>query len=218
MTDALKVILVEDDASVRAALASAVLRSASLQLLGAASSVDEALALLKRERPDVLLVDLGLRGESGLDVIRAAIVLHPECEVIVVSALGDEAHVIAAIEAGATGYLLKDASAAELVAQISVLKSGGSPVSPVIARRLLTRLSAARVAPPPAEQAPDPKLSAQEHQVLKYSALGYSVEEVAQQMGISRHTVGTYIKRSYRKLQAHSKAQALLQAQRHGLL
>jgi len=217
MTDALKVILVEDDASVRAALASAVLRSASLQLLGAASSVDEALALLKRERPDVLLVDLGLRGESGLDVIRAAIVLHPECEVIVVSALGDEAHVIAAIEAGATGYLLKDASAAELVAQIGVLKSGGSPVSPVIARRLLTRLSAARVAPP-AELAPDPKLSAQEHQVLKYSALGYSVEEVAQQMGISRHTVGTYIKRSYRKLQAHSKAQALLQAQRHGLL
>jgi len=217
MTDALKVILVEDDASARAALASAVLRSSGLQLLGAASDVDEGLALLAREQPDVLLVDLGLRGQSGLEVIRAAMTMHPECEVIVVSALGDEAHVLAAIEAGATGYLLKDASAAELVAQIGVLKSGGSPVSPVIARRLLTRLSTARTTPQ-AELGPDPKLSAQEHQVLKYSALGYSADEIALQMGVSRHTVGTYIKRSYRKLQAHSKAQALLQAQRHGLL
>lgn len=217
MQPAWSVVVVEDDAQVRAALASAVMRCDGLRLAGAASDVADALALLQREQPAVALVDLGLPGGSGLAVIRAAVALARPCEVIVVSSLGDELHVLAAIEAGATGYLLKDADAAELVAQIDVLRAGGSPVSPVIARRLLGRLGAARP-PTVSDAAPETALSAQEQQVLRLCALGYSFDEIAGRMAVSRHTVGTYVRRSYKKLQVHSKTEAVLLARERGLL
>lgn len=213
----LAVAVVEDDAEVRSALAAAVLQSPGLRLVGAAGDVPEALALLQREQPDVALVDLGLPGGSGLAVIRAAVAQGTGCEVIVVSSLGDEMHVLAAIEAGATGYLLKDADPADLVAQIAVLRAGGSPVSPVIARRLLGRLGPARPAQGD-EPAPELSLSAQEQQVLRLCTLGYSFDEIAERMGVSRHTVGTYVRRSYKKLQVHSKTEAVLLARERGLL
>lgn len=223
----LTVAIVEDDSPMRAAFASAVMRDAGLQLLGAASNLADGLALVQRCRPDVLLIDLGLPDGNGIELIRAALALREDTEAIVVSTLGDELRVLAAIEAGATGYLLKDASAAELVAQITVLRNGGSPVSPVIARRLMARLgdlptasgAAARhggsIVPTGGE---DTRLSPKEQEVLRYSALGYTVEEIAERMGVSRHTIGTYVKRSYRKLQVHSRTQALMEARRRGLL
>ena len=104
---------------------------------------DEALALLEGPAADVLLVDLGLPDGSGIDVIRTAQAAWPSCAVMVTTAFGDEAHVIASIEAGASGYLLKDGPPQYVVQEIRTLRQGGSPISPLIARRVLQRLRVA---------------------------------------------------------------------------
>jgi DNA-binding NarL/FixJ family response regulator len=126
--------------------------------------------------------------------------------------------VLSAIEAGATGYLLKDSSPTSFVEQIRELHAGGSPVSPIIARQLLARLSpcapAMAAVPVPCSVA----LAESERAVLNYAARGYSYDEVAELMGVTRHTVMSYVKRSYRKLQVHSKTEALYEARRLGLV
>ena len=215
----LGVLIVEDDAKFRDAFARAVEAAPDMRLLGTADDLPAGLAALDALRPDVLLVDLGLPGGSGTALIRHASITLPRCDSMVVTVFGDEQHVLAAIEAGATGYLLKDTRPADVAEQIRVLRAGGSPISPVIARRLLTRFGAP--APPGAVAAAQPgdaTLSAQERQVLTLSAKGYSYDEIAGLMTVSRHTVTTYVKRSYRKLQVHSKTEAVYEARRLGLV
>lgn len=214
-------LIVEDDAKFRDAFARAVQAAGDMRLLGTADDLPAGLAALDALRPDVLLVDLGLPGGSGIALIRHASATLPDCDTMVVTVFGDEQHVLAAIEAGATGYLLKDTRAADVAEQIRVLRAGDSPISPVIARRLLTRFAvpAPAATPGPAPALPgDATLSAQERQVLTLSAKGYSYDEIARLMAVSRHTVTTYVKRSYRKLQVHSKTEAVYEARRLGLV
>lgn len=216
MKQLLSVVIVEDDERFRAAFAATVASAPDMQLVGTAADLAPGLQLLREHRPDVLLVDLGLPSGSGIELIRYAHHQLPDTDVMVVSVFGDEPHVMASLEAGATGYLLKDTRAADLTDQIRALHAGGSPISPVIARQLLLRLT-----PPtgPAPAAPeDALLSAQERQVLTYSAKGFNFEEIARMMGVSRHTVMTYVKRSYRKLQVHSKTEAIYEARKLGLV
>jgi DNA-binding NarL/FixJ family response regulator len=132
---------------------------------------------------------------------------------MVVTVFGDERHVLECVEAGATGYLLKDTSAIGIVDQIRTLRAGGSPISPLIARQLLTRFI-------PADRTRDPQqtLSFQEKSVLELSAKGYSYEEISHLLTLSRHTVETYVKRIYRKLQVHTKTEAIYEARKLGLL
>jgi len=203
------VLIVEDDARFREAFSQAVLRAPDMRLIGAAPDFRSGLALLQA-RPTVLLVDLQLPDGSGIDLIRAAARQEPPCDVMVVTVFGDERNVLQSIEAGATGYLLKDVPADELVQQIRVLRAGGSPISPIIARQLLTRF-----APPEAEVDP---LSAQEVRVLTLTAKGHTYDEIAVLMQISRHTVQTYVKRIYRKLQVNSKLGAVSEGRRLRLI
>jgi DNA-binding NarL/FixJ family response regulator len=212
--DTVSVLIVEDDERFRAAFASVIGAAADLRLVGTAADLPQGLLLLRELRPDVLLVDLGLPSGSGIELIRYAHAHLPATDVMVVSVFGDEPHVMASLEAGATGYLLKDTHPADLAEQIRTLHAGGSPISPVIARQLLVRLAPE---PTPAPEG-DALLSPQERQVLTYSAKGFSFEEIARMLGVSRHTVMTYVKRSYRKLQVHSKTEAIYEARKLGLV
>jgi len=171
------VLIVEDHDDTRAFLAHSIANSPGLALAGQVATRAAALAWLHdSESPlDAILVDLGLPDGSGLDVIACASAIRPDCETIVVSVFGDETTVIAAIEAGAVGYLHKDRTADEIAEAIITVKSGGSPVSPAIARRLLARL---RPAAAPCETPPTP-LSKRETEVLEWLARGYSYAEVA---------------------------------------
>jgi DNA-binding NarL/FixJ family response regulator len=169
--------------------------------------------LLDLLQPTVLLVDIGLPSGSGLDLIRHAAQHVPNCNVMVVTVFAEDQLVVDCIEAGASGYLLKGSSSQDIVAQIRSLIDGGSPISPTIARRLLRRLAVKRG---PSENVPT--LSAQEHTVLSMSAKGYSYEEIARLLELSSHTVETYVKRVYKKLQVHSKSQALYEARKLGLV
>jgi DNA-binding NarL/FixJ family response regulator len=209
----ISVLIVEDDERFRTAFEGMVADARDMQLVGAAADLPQGLKLLRELRPDVLLVDLGLPSGSGVELIRYANEQLPDTDVMVVSVFGDEPHVMASLEAGATGYLLKDTPAADLTEQIRTLHGGGSPISPVIARQLLLRLT-----PQAGPVVDGTLLSPQERQVLTLSAKGFSFEEIARMLGVSRHTVMTYVKRSYRKLQVHSKTEAIYEARKLGLV
>jgi len=217
----LTVAIVDDDPRYRSSLAHAVLSAPDMALLGVADDLESGRALLDSKQPEVLLVDLGLPSGSGMELIQHAAEHLPACDVMVITVFGDERHVIASIEAGATGYLLKDASNGELADHIRALHAGGSPISPVIARQLLTRFATPNLPVQPVLESLDEiptELSPQEHKVLLMSSKGHTYEEIAQAMGVSRQTVLTYVKRTYRKLQVHGKVEAIVKAQRAGLI
>jgi DNA-binding NarL/FixJ family response regulator len=136
---------------------------------------------------------------------------------MVITIFGDDESIVRCIQAGATGYLLKDASVMHIVAQIHLLLDGGSPISPSVARRLLKRIGGR-----PEGQAlstpSDALLSPQEVSVLALSAKGYNYMEISDMLGLSRHTIQTYVKRVYRKLQVHTKTEAVYEARKLGLL
>jgi DNA-binding NarL/FixJ family response regulator len=217
-TPSLRTALVEDEAAFRGALASAVMQAEGFELVGTAADLPDGLQLLRRTRPDLLLVDLQLPSGSGLRLIEAAAAELPGTDVVVVTTLGDEDSVLAALSAGAVGYLLKQGQAHRLVEQLQSLREGGAPLSPVLARQLLRRLTPVAPPAPPLPAASEVSLSAREVQILEAVARGYQYDEIAQQLAISLNTVSTHVKRCYRKLQAHSKTQALAQARRLGLI
>lgn len=207
------VLIIEDDPRFRETFTRAVSGASDLCLAGVASDLPEGIVLLKQTVADVLLVDIGLPSGSGIELIRLAKKCLPKCDVMVVTVFGDEHHVLQCIEAGATGYLLKDSKSIDIVDQIRALCGGGSPVSPMIARQLLGRFHSKQLS------AFDAKgLSIQERTVLEMSSKGYSYEEIANLLGLSRNTIGTYVKRIYQKLHVHSKSEAIYEARKQGML
>src|SRR5450631_357752 len=206
------VLIVEDDLRLRASLAQAIRGALDLKLVGEADDLPEGLRLLDAVQPEVLLVDIGLPSGSGLELIRHA-AKQSHCNVMVITVFAEEEVVLDCIEAGATGYLLKGSSPQDIAAQIRSLVAGGSPISPTIARRLLRRFTSQR-----SSDAAAPTLSTQEQSVLSMSAKGYSYDEIARLLKLSRHTVETYVKRIYRKLQVHSKTAAVYEGRKLGLV
>jgi DNA-binding NarL/FixJ family response regulator len=231
-----QVLIVEDDPQMREFFAASVLRCAQLQLAAALGNVADTQAWLDipEHRVDVLLVDLGLPDGSGLDVIRYARTRHPECEPLVISMFGDEDNVLASIEAGALGYIHKDAAPDDIAHTILEMKTGASPISPMIARRVLSKylalkstgLSANPVSTQPefparrglADSGPITPLSPREQSVLELVARGFSYAEIARLKSVSVHTVQSQIKSIYSKLAVHSKNEAVFEATRIGLL
>lgn len=215
---AISVLIIEDDPTFRDAFAEAVTKAADLHLAGVAEDLPDGLRLLDQTKPDVMLVDIGLPSGSGIELIRKAHQTLPACDVIVITVFGDERHVLECIEAGATGYLLKGSKDLEIINQIHTLLAGGSPISPAIARQLLVRFQAVEALPEPSKASNTPNLSVQERTVLEMSAKGYTYEETARLLSLSPRTVETYVKRIYRKLQVHSKSEAIYEARKLGLL
>lgn len=220
----IRVAIVEDDMDFFNALRATVAVAGDMVLAHSAATCKEGLLMLERDAADVLVVDLGLPDGSGIDIIRAAGLKWPACAVLVSSAFGDEAHVMGTIEAGAAGYLLKHAEPACLADQIRSVFQGGSPISPLIARQILTRFRL--VMPPEAAGAiaqdgattARPELSPREREVLELLTKGFTAEEIAALIEVSSHTVLTFIRRIYRKLKVNSRAQAIYEARLQGLL
>jgi DNA-binding NarL/FixJ family response regulator len=215
------VLLLEDDPVTRQRLAGIVEAASGLQLAAAVGDVRGALAWLGAHAPPaVLLADLQLPDGSGIDVIRWLRAHAPASEAMVISVFGDEAHVVAAIEAGATGYLLKDAGADEIAQAIERLLAGESPISSAIARHLLRRFQPAAAAGPvaPAAPAAASPLTPRETEVLKLIAKGLSYQRIADTLVMSPHTVTTHIKQIYRKLAVNSRGEAVFEAMQLGWL
>jgi DNA-binding NarL/FixJ family response regulator len=220
----IRVALIEDDPGFSAAFLEALSSAPDMRTAGVVTTLCDGLALLQSApAADILVVDLGLPDGSGIDAIRAARVAWPRCDVMVATVFGDESHVMQSIAAGATGYLLKDSTVAHIVRELRSLHQGGSPISPLIARQVLSRLQAppadAPVRAPQAAAGPKPSaLSPREYEVLNDITRGFSHDEIAQRIGVSRHTLLTYVRRIYVKLDVHSKVEAINVARQHGLL
>ncbi len=228
------VALVEDDPETHARLLAALATDVTIEVVFATNAAKPMLQWMVGRmgelHPHVVLVDLGLPDQSGLEVIRLCKAIHPKTEIMVITMFGDEANMIRAFEAGASGYLLKDGNESELSEHVHTLHAGGSPMSPIIARQLLSRMGgASRSAPqairhmtsqPAASVKPDAErlLTEREEQVLQFLSRGYSYSELAKELGVTINTIQTHIRGLYAKLEVHSKSQAIFQARQRGIL
>ena len=212
------VMVVEDDPAFLARFCRIVAGAPQLSLIAAVGDLASARAAIARQAPDVLLTDLGLPDGNGVELIRETSQAHPATDIMVISVFGDEEHVLASIEAGATGYILKDSLPEEFVGLISQLRAGGSPISPVIARQLLKRFKRKEEV---AGRVPDPhtpELTQRESEVLALIAKGFNFGEIARLLQVSPHTINAHVKKIYQKLAVHSRGEAVYEAGKMGLI
>ncbi|MDQ6989510.1 MAG: response regulator transcription factor [Mariprofundaceae bacterium] len=217
-------LLLEDETPTRDFLSACISIHEDLELIGSAETCAQAMELLKTQKPDVLVADLGLPDGNGVDVIRHAKALHPDIEILVVSMFGDEENVVAALEAGASGYLLKKQAFDELGEAILCLMRGESAISPEVARYLLKRFnkgSAEAVETSVNKVTKTDKfnpLTAREKEVLGLIAKGYSYDEIAEAFSLSTNTIRAHIRNIYRKLSVRSRSEAVFEAAHMGII
>lgn len=220
----LRIVIVEDDAHYRESLEMLLALEPGFAL---AASHAEAAALIAAVRAapaasplpwDIVLMDIDLPGITGIEATRAIKQHRPEATVVMLTAFEDPERLLAAIRAGADGYMLKRAGVAEVIEQLRAVAAGGSPLTPAVARSVLDLLrDGAVVQAPrggPGTSGPRAELSPQERAVLRALVRGSSYKQVASDLGLSIDTVRTYIRRIYRKLQVHSATEAVARALR----
>lgn len=213
-----RVLLLEDDEPLRQRFAAILAGWPGGRLVAACGTLGEAIAVLEAGPIDLLVTDLRLPDGHGVQAIRRLRTLHPHAEAIVISVLADNGAVLAAIEAGATGYLLKDVTPSELVEALEELLAGGSPISSSIARVLVRRLGQDSDRPALSESGPPVALTPREQDILWGIAKGLTYAEVAERLGLSRQTVPVHIKNIYRKLHVGNRSEAVFEATRLGLI
>ena len=209
-----RVAIVEDQRALREGLLSLVGGTGDFEIAGAYGSMEEALAAIEAKPVDLVLADIGLPGMSGIEGVRRLKARHPSMQILMLTVYADNEHVFEAICAGACGYLLKDTPPAKLLEALREVQSGGAPMSPEIARKVVEMFQ--RVAPPPPTAGHS--LSPREVDVLKLLAEGHVYKTAAAQLDLSIDTVRFHIRNIYEKLHVHSKSEAVLAALRAGIL
>jgi DNA-binding NarL/FixJ family response regulator len=229
----IRVIIIEDDPLVLERFEGVLLPFDDLRLVGFATTKVEGAKLIGANNYDVLVCDLGLPDGDGTDLVRQSAQQNPHADIMVLTMFADHHKVLAAIKAGARGYLLKDQSLEDCVPAIREVCSGGSPISPIIARLLLNELglgprkegsglrsgsNGLRAKPVSTNATSTSPLSEREIEALNLLARGFSYAECADLLGISAHTVGSHVKNIYRKLEVSSRAEAVFEASSLGIL
>ena len=217
------VLVVEDELLIRQRLRDVLLGLGyTPEVLNFAESLAQARACIAGGPMALALVDLGLPDGSGIDLIAEWRAADPALPILVISAWSTEDAILAALRAGATGYVLKERDDLEVSISIRSVLRGGAPIDPFIARRIIAELQPPGTAPTPsAAAAPAPleePLSAREQQILRLVADGMSNREIADALFLSRHTVECHVKHVYRKLAVNSRVRAVSEARQLGLL
>jgi DNA-binding NarL/FixJ family response regulator len=203
----IRVVLVDDHAVMRAGLAQFLAGSGDIEVVGSAGEGAEALRVLRATRPDVVLMDLQMPGVDGVAATRAIREEMPGTDVLVLTSFSDNERIIGALDAGALGYLLKDADPDDVLAGIRAVHRGESPIHPKAARALLGRRSE------PAR----PALTARESEVLGLLREGMSNREIARALGITERTVKAHLTSAFARIGVQDRVQAALWAERNGL-
>lgn len=214
--DEIKVMLVEDHVLMREGTRELLEREEDLSVVAQAGDGREAIRLAAEHDPDVILMDIALPQLNGLEATRRIKAADPACAVLVLSAYDDDEYILAFLEAGAAGYLLKDVSANELVRAIRAVYAGESVLHPAITRKVIDHLSGQR-AITSADQASCP-LSERELQVLQLASHGLTNREIGSQLSISARTVQVHLSNVFGKLQVGSRTEAVLYAVQRGWL
>ena len=218
-----RTLLLEDHPDTQVWMSAILRRAFPGTVIDVARTVSEARMRLRRETYKRAIVDLSLPDGTGLEIIALAAKEHPDLSVVVATIFDDEANIIAALKAGAKGYVLKDQCESALIRVLEGLRVGQPPLSPAIARQILEsfRVSRRDITGPKGGRLPNDKsgaLTEREAEVLEIIARGASKRDVANSLKISANTVGAHIKSIYRKLGISSRAEASLAARRMGLL
>ncbi len=208
----LKVAVVEDDARWRSNLERLLRETAGLEYAGGYSTGEAALEALPRCPPQVVLMDINLPGMSGVECTRQLRILLPRTQIVMLTVYDDSDRIFQALQMGAHGYLLKRATAEEIVRAVQDVQDGGAPMSASIARKVVQSFQLRKVA-----ANSDAVLSRRESEVLDYVARGFSDKEVADVLGLTSATVRSYLKSIYSKLHVHSRTQAVFKRSPRGL-
>jgi len=205
----IRILIVDDHPVVREGLMAVLEGIPDIRVVGTAQSAEEALAAIKTVRPDIVLLDLELPGMSGIDAIPRLIAGGDHVRVIVLTAYDTEERVLGAIRAGAGGYLLKGAAAAEIVHAIRAVREGGSYLTPRVATQVMAQV---------VSRGRSGVLSEREREVLRLIAQGQSNKQIGRQLSITERTVKFHVTSIFNKLGADNRAQAIAVAARRGLL
>ncbi len=216
---AIRVLVVDDHELFRRGVDSALRACDDLEVVGGAGSADEAVRLAVATEPDVVLLDLRLAGRSGLEACAELIAARPQIRVIVLTMSDNQSDLYAAVRAGASGYLLKEASSAELVTAVRAVHAGQSLISPAMAGKLLSEFaSLVRRDDDTHRSGHGPRLTNRELEVLKLVARGLNNRDIANELFISENTVKNHVRNILEKLQLHSRMEAVVYAVREKLL
>lgn len=209
----MRILLAEDQTLLREATRRLLELEPDVEVIGEAGDGREALELAVRLAPDILLLDMALPHLNGVEVIRRIKATNPRIAVLVLSAYDYDAYVVASLEAGAAGYLLKDVRAEELVAALRAASSGEPALHPAVTKKLLRRLALRG-----AQESPPESLTQREMDVLKAAATGVSNKEIASRLELSPRTVQIHLAKVFGKLDAASRTEAVVRGLKLGLL
>jgi DNA-binding NarL/FixJ family response regulator len=204
----IRVVLVDDHAVVRSGLTQLLEASGDIAVVGTAADGAEALDVVRETRPDVVLMDLQMPGVDGVSATRALAEEQPSAAVVVLTSFSDSERIVAALDAGALGYLLKDADPEDVLEGVRAVSRGESPIHPRAARQLLT----ARGSGPTG-----PQLTPREAEVLGLVRAGLANKQIARRLGISERTVKAHLTSVFQRIGVADRTQAAVWAERNGL-
>ncbi len=202
----ISVSIIEDDAGVRSLVADWIAHDEGLTLVSEHESVEGAIALLPSHRPDVVLVDINLSGQSGITCVRQLKAAMLETQFVVFTVFEDSDHIFDALTAGASGYLMKQTPREELLASIRQVYAGGSPMNSYIARKVVQWF---QKKPQEPSRGRVEDLSARELEILRLLARGLAYKEMADVLGLGIGTINTHVRRIYHKLHVSSRGEAV---------
>jgi NarL family two-component system response regulator LiaR len=212
-TETIQIYIVDDHAILREGLKALIATDPGMIVVGEAADGEEASSHIKELKPDVILLDLKLPNKGGLEVINETIRDNPQVRILVLTNFADDDKVLATIQAGALGYLLKDTLPDELLKAIRDVSRGESHLHPVIARKVIRQISKQETLN---QKPPATLLTARELEILTLVSQGLSNQEIADDLLISERTVRTHVSNILEKLHLASRTQALLYALREG--
>jgi DNA-binding NarL/FixJ family response regulator len=206
MTTSIRVVLVDDHAVVRSGLAQLLGGADDIEIVGQAANGAEAVEVVRRALPDVVVMDLQMPDVDGVEATRRIVAEELGAEVLVLTSFSDNARIVAAIDAGAVGYLLKDADPEDVLDGVRAVSRGESPLHPRVARQLLSSR---------ADPSPGVQLTPREAEVLGLVRAGLANKQIARRLGISERTVKAHLTSVFQRIGVADRTQAALWAERH---
>jgi len=209
----IRVMVIEDERELRNGLQILLNMTKNFRCIGNFRAMEEALYHLEREKPDLILTDIGLPNMNGIEGTRILREKFPDLPIVVLTVHGEDDKIFQALCAGASGYLLKNTPPTRIIEALCEVMDGGAPMSPSVARRVVSLFR--NFSPP---ETADYRLTEQETRILKMLVDGHHYKTAAHELGISTSTVSFHLKNVYEKLRVHSKSEAVAKALRERIV